>query len=196
MKFNLPNSLTIMRIALTPVFIILLFYDHPYAKLWALLIFLVASITDAFDGYYARKHNQITDQGRFLDPLADKILVLSALISFGVLEVIPFWMIGLIIFRDLFITGLRVVLNNKGYQMITSKIAKAKTTVQIVAIIAILLYLSLVRLAIVGTQSYIQIISEYDVIYFLTLIVTVFTLYTGIGYIYDNRKVIRKFYVE
>ena len=92
------------------------------------MVFLVASITDALDGYFARKHDQVTEQGRFLDPLADKILILSALISLAVLEIIPFWMVGLIIFRDLFITGLRVVMNNKGFQMVTSNIAKAKTS--------------------------------------------------------------------
>ena len=128
MKLNIANSLTLFRIALTPIFIIFLFYEHPNAKLWALMVFLVASITDALDGYFARKHDQVTEQGRFLDPLADKILILSALISFAVLEIIPFWMVGLIIFRDLFITGLRVVMNNKGFQMVTSNIAKAKTS--------------------------------------------------------------------
>ncbi|NHZ85872.1 MAG: CDP-diacylglycerol--glycerol-3-phosphate 3-phosphatidyltransferase, partial [Planctomycetia bacterium] len=75
MKINVPNILTIFRILLTPLFIICLFYDYPYARLWALIIFIIASITDAFDGYYARKYNQVTRQGKFLDPLADKILV-------------------------------------------------------------------------------------------------------------------------
>ncbi|HIA22912.1 MAG TPA: CDP-diacylglycerol--glycerol-3-phosphate 3-phosphatidyltransferase, partial [Candidatus Marinimicrobia bacterium] len=145
MKLNIANSLTLFRIALTPIFIIFLFYDHPYAKLWALMVFLVASITDALDGYFARKHDQVTEQGRFLDPLADKILILSALISFAVLEIIPFWMVGLIIFRDLFITGLRVVMNNKGFQMVTSNIAKAKTSFQVVIIVTILLYLGSAR---------------------------------------------------
>ena len=70
---------------MTPFFIIFLFYDHPYAKLWSLIIFVVASITDSIDGYYARKYNQITKEGQFLDPLADKILVSSAFISFSLI---------------------------------------------------------------------------------------------------------------
>ena len=193
MKMNIANSLTLFRIALTPVFIIFLFYDHPYAKLWALMVFLVASITDALDGYFARKHDQVTEQGRFLDPLADKILILSALISFAVLEIIPFWMVGLIIFRDLFITGLRVVMNNKGFQMITSNIAKAKTSFQVVIIVTILLYLGSARLPFDWSADYIQLIREYELIYYLTLLITVFTVFTGIAYIYDNRSAIRQY---
>jgi CDP-diacylglycerol--glycerol-3-phosphate 3-phosphatidyltransferase len=190
---NIANSLTLFRIALTPIFIIFLFYDHPYAKLWALMVFLVASITDALDGYFARKHDQVTEQGRFLDPLADKILILSALISFAVLEIIPFWMVGLIIFRDLFITGLRVVMNNKGFQMVTSNIAKAKTSFQVVIIVTILLYLGSARLPFEWSADYIQLIREYELIYYLTLLITVFTVFTGIAYIYDNRSAIRQY---
>jgi CDP-diacylglycerol--glycerol-3-phosphate 3-phosphatidyltransferase len=193
MKLNIANSLTLFRIALTPIFIIFLFYDHPYAKLWALMVFLVASITDALDGYFARKHDQVTEQGRFLDPLADKILILSALISFAVLEIIPFWMVGLIIFRDLFITGLRVVMNNKGFQMVTSNIAKAKTSFQVVIIVTILLYLGSARLPFEWSADYIQLIREYELIYYLTLLITVFTVFTGIAYIYDNRSAIRQY---
>jgi len=193
MKLNIANSLTLFRIALTPIFIIFLFYDHPYAKLWALMVFLVASITDALDGYFARKHDQVTEQGRFLDPLADKILILSALISFAVLEIIPFWMVGLIIFRDLFITGLRVVMNNKGFQMVTSNIAKAKTSFQVVIIVTILLYLGSANLPFDWVADYILLIREYELIYYLTLLITVFTIFTGIAYIYDNRTAIRKY---
>lgn len=193
MKLNIANSLTLFRIALTPIFIIFLFYDHPYAKLWALMVFLVASITDALDGYFARKHDQVTEQGRFLDPLADKILILSALISFAVLEIIPFWMVGLIIFRDLFITGLRVVMNNKGFQMVTSNIAKAKTSFQVVIIVTILLYLGSARLPFDWSADYIQLIREYELIYYLTLLITVFTIFTGIAYIYDNRTAIHQY---
>ena len=91
------------------------------------MIFFIASITDAYDGYYARKYNQITPEGKFLDPLADKILVSSAFISFALLDIIEFWMVGLIIFRDLFVTGLRMAMEQKGLSMVTSTIAKAKT---------------------------------------------------------------------
>ncbi|MDP6628904.1 MAG: CDP-alcohol phosphatidyltransferase family protein, partial [Candidatus Marinimicrobia bacterium] len=99
---TLPNILTFGRILLTPVFIVCLFDDFAGAHIWALVIFIVASITDAYDGYYARKNNMVTDTGRFLDPLADKILVSSAFISFAIMNLIDFWMVGLIIFRDMF----------------------------------------------------------------------------------------------
>jgi len=193
MKFNVPNTLTLFRIALTPVFIIFLFYDHPYAKLWALIIFIVASITDALDGYYARKHGEITEHGEFLDPLADKILVSSALISFAVLEIIPYWMVVLIIFRDMFVTGLRVAMSNKGFKMVTSKIAKAKTSLLMVIIIAILLYLGLGILHFSWFTDIIRLAREYNLIYYLTFFVTIFTVITGISYIYENRSSIRQF---
>ena len=100
-------------------------------------------MTDTYDGYYARKYNQITPEGKFLDPLADKILVSSAFISFAYLEIIEFWMVGLIIFRDLFVTGLRMVVEQKGLSMVTSLIAKTKTTVQYIIIIFTLFVLGL-----------------------------------------------------
>ena len=134
---TLPNILTFGRILLTPVFIICLFDDFPAAHIWALVIFVIASITDAYDGYYARKNNMVTDTGRFLDPLADKILVSSAFISFAIMELIDFWMVGIIIFRDVFVTGLRVVMSRHGKTMMTSKIAKSKTGVQLLSLIHI-----------------------------------------------------------
>ena len=87
------------------------------------MIFIIACVTDTYDGYYARKYNQITPEGKFLDPLADKILVSSAFISFAYLGIIEFWMVGLIIFRDLFVTGLRMVVEQRGLSLVTSLIA-------------------------------------------------------------------------
>ena len=114
---TLPNLLTLFRIFLTPVFIVCLFEDFNGAQLWALIIFIIASITDAYDGYYARKNDMVTDTGRFLDPLADKILVSSAFISFAIMGLIDFWMVGLIIFRDLFVTALRLIMTSNGFTM-------------------------------------------------------------------------------
>ena len=195
MKINIPNVLTIFRILLTPIFILCLFYNYPYARLWALIIIIVASITDAFDGHYARKYNQVTRHGQFLDPLADKILVSSAFISFAILDLVPFWMVGLIVFRDLFVTGLRMAMESQGLTMITSKIAKAKTTTQISVIIFILLFLG------VQIFSYdwywlkiiIDFIVENKIIYYFTLIATFFTVWTGISYLYKNRFTIKNF---
>ncbi|MFQ6606498.1 MAG: CDP-diacylglycerol--glycerol-3-phosphate 3-phosphatidyltransferase [Fidelibacterota bacterium] len=190
---NIPNLLTILRILLTPVFIIFLFYEHPYAQLWALLVFVIASVTDAFDGYYARKHDLVTESGRFLDPLADKILVTSAFISFAYMGIIEYWMVVLIIFRDLFVTGLRMAMSHKGFSLLTSKIAKAKTGTQIGIIIFILLFLGIRNINLDMVKTVIHFLRQYQFVYYLSLFVTLFTVYTGITYIYDNRAEIRQF---
>ena len=190
---NLPNILTVGRILITPLFIILLFYDHPYAKSWALFIFVTAMLTDIFDGYYARKYNLVTDYGRFLDPLADKVMVLSALISFAVMDVIPFWMVSLIIFRDVFVTGLRMAMSSKNETMVTSKIAKRKTLSQVLIIIFILFNIGLSSLSISWIGEIIIFSKQYDLIYYFTFLVTVFTVFTGFTYLYSNRSVIKQF---
>ncbi|GIS57546.1 MAG: CDP-diacylglycerol--glycerol-3-phosphate 3-phosphatidyltransferase [Candidatus Neomarinimicrobiota bacterium] len=189
---SLPNILTFIRILLTPIFIICLFGEFELAKLWARVIFVVASITDAYDGYYARKNNLVTDAGRFLDPLADKILVSSAFISFAIMDLIDFWMVGLIIFRDLFVTGLRMIMTRNGFTMMTSKIAKSKTLVQIAIIIFTLLFLSVKGYSGPFFKTFIYYIKDYQLIYYLTMLATLFTIYTGFTYINDNRKAIRQ----
>ena len=189
---SLPNILTFLRILLTPIFIICLFGEFEQAKMWALSIFVIASITDAYDGYYARKNNLVTDAGRFLDPLADKILVSSAFISFAIMDLIDFWMVGLIIFRDLFVTGLRMIMTRNGFTMMTSKIAKSKTLVQIAIIIFTLLFLSVKGYSGPFFQSFIYYIKDYQLIYYLTMLATLFTICTGFTYINDNRKAIRQ----
>ncbi len=194
MKKQIPNILTITRILLTPVFIMLLFYEHPYSNFWALVVFVIASITDAYDGYVARKYDLETDYGRFLDPLADKILVSSAFISFAVMEIVPFWMVGLIIFRDLFVTGLRMVMNQKGFIMQTSKSAKVKTGVQIGFIIFVLVVLGAKAFTFFPVTDLLAMIKEYKVIYYLTITVTSLTVLTGMNYLYTNRSVIKRFF--
>ena len=188
----IPNVLTLFRIFLTPVFIICLFSEFFGAQLWALVIFIVASITDAYDGYFARKNNMVTDTGQFLDPLADKILVSSAFISFAIMGLIDFWMVILIIFRDLFVTSLRVLLSRKGFIMITSKIAKSKTGVQVGIIIFTLLFLSLKGFNWVSLKTSFSFINEYQLVYYLTMIAVIFTMYTGYTYVQENRKAIRE----
>ena len=188
----IPNILTVMRIFLTPIFIICLFSDFFGAQLWALVIFIVASITDAYDGYLARKNNMVTDTGRFLDPLADKILVSSAFISFSIMGLIDIWMVALIIFRDLFVMGLRFLMSRRGFIMITSKIAKSKTGVQVGIIIFTLLFLTLKRFNWVLLEDYLIFINEYQLVYYLTMIAVIFTVYTGYTYIQENRKAIQE----
>ena len=189
---TLPNILTFFRILITPVFIICLFDDFPGAHLWALFLFIIASITDAYDGYYARKNNMVTDTGKFLDPLADKILVSSAFISFAIMGLINFWMVALILFRDLFVTGLRIIMTRNGFTMMTSRSAKSKTGVQLGLIIFTLFFLSLKGLGWVLSNEIHLFILEYELIYYLTAIAVVFTLYTGFSYALDNQKAIKE----
>ena len=189
---TLPNILTILRILLTPVFILCLFAEFDNAQLCALFIFIVASITDAYDGYYARKNDMVTDTGKFLDPLADKILVSSAFISFAVMGLIDFWMVTLIIFRDLFVTGLRAIMSRKGFTMITSQIAKSKTSVQISTIIFTLTIVSLKGISWTIVTDYLTFVKEYELVYYLTMVAVLFTLYTGFTYIQENRKAIKE----
>ena len=190
---NVPNILSIARIILTPLFIILLFADFKMAKVFALLVFAIAAITDAYDGYLARKYNQITPEGKFLDPLADKILVLSAFISFAFINIIDFWMVGIIIFRDLFVTGLRFIMSSRGFEFVTSKLSKYKTAFQLTIIILTLIFISIEGLDINVFIPTIVIIKEYKIIYMLTAFTAIFTAYTGILYVYANRFIIQKF---
>ena len=190
---NTPNILSLIRIILTPLFIILLFADFKMAKVFSLLVFAIAAITDAYDGYLARKYNQITPEGKFLDPLADKILVLSAFISFAFINIIDFWMVGIIIFRDLFVTGLRFIMSSSGFEFVTSKLSKYKTASQLTIIILILIFISIEGLDINVFIPTIVIIKEYKIIYMLTAFTAIFTAYTGILYVYANRFIIQKF---
>jgi len=187
---NLPNLLSLLRIILTPLFIIFLFSDD---RLLALIIFAVAAITDAYDGHLARKYNQITPQGKFLDPLADKILVLSAFFSFAFIGIIDFWMVGIITFRDMFITGLRWIISNKGFEFVTSKLSKYKTAFQLTIIILTLIFLTLESFNIELFIPTVNLIKQYKIIYMLTLFTAIFTAYTGFIYLYANRFVIKDF---
>jgi|TARA_B110000495_G_scaffold17069_1_gene12162 CDP-diacylglycerol--glycerol-3-phosphate 3-phosphatidyltransferase len=190
---NLPNLLSLIRIILTPLFIILLFSDAPAAKSFALLVFAIAATTDAYDGHLARKYNQITPEGKFLDPLADKILVLSAFISFAFIGIIDFWMVGIIIFRDLFITGLRLIISNKGFEFVTTKLSKYKTAFQLTLIILTLIFLTVEGMSIVELAPILNLIKHYNIIYILTILTAIFTAYTGMVYLYTNRLIIKKF---
>ena len=187
---NLPNLLSLLRIVLTPLFIIFLFSDD---RLFALIVFVIAAITDGYDGHLARKYNQITPQGKFLDPLADKFLVLSAFFSFAYIGIIDFWMVGIITFRDLFITGLRVVISNKGFEFVTSKLSKYKTAFQLIIIILTLIFLTVEGFNVKSFIPTINIIKQYNIIYILTLFTAIFTAYTGVNYLHANRLVIKNF---
>ena len=188
--------LTVFRILLTPIFIISLFSEYQFAHPVALAIFLIACITDTYDGYYARKYNQVTPEGKFLDPLADKILVSSAFISFAFIGIIEFWMVGLILFRDLFVTGLRMAVEHKGLSMVTSMIAKAKTTIQYIIIMFILTVMGLKGFSFGWIPAMIEVVDQFSLIYYFTFFISLFTVLTGLTYLYDNRDTIQQFINE
>ena len=193
---NLPNALTIFRVILTPLFIYLLFSSSTYSNFYALIIFILASVTDAFDGYYARKYNIETEFGNFLDPLADKILVSSAFISFYFLDLIELWMVVVILSRDFFITCLRIVMKKNGQSLKTSRIAKSKTAVQLILIIFILIFLALEKMEASMFSLLGNIILEYNIVYKATFIVSIFTFYTGFRYFQNNYDIIKKIVVN
>jgi len=135
---NIPNLLSVLRIVLIPVFIYLIYIPTITARIWALAVFVLASITDMLDGWSARKLNQETDMGIFLDPAADKLLVISALITFVILDpLIPLWMVLVIIARDVLITLMRYFAIRKGTGLRTSRFGKIKTAFQMFSIMLI-----------------------------------------------------------
>ncbi len=132
---NLPNKLTIFRVILIPFFVVLLLFDITVYDKWiALAIFIVASLTDFLDGYIARKYNLVTNFGKFMDPLADKLLVCSAMICLVELARIPAWVVIVIIAREFIISGFRLVASDNGVVIAASYWGKFKTTFQIVMI--------------------------------------------------------------
>ncbi len=198
---NLANKLTMLRVLLVPVFIILMMIDTFVANVLALFVFIVASVTDFFDGRIARRNNIVTIFGIFLDPLADKLLVASAFISFVSIYVlnIPAWMVICIIAREFIITGLRSIAASKNVIIPASMSGKVKTTSQMIAIITILVVL-VVNSFLIKFYS----LTPYDLIdgtkaqkifglvllktpFWLMLITTILTLYSGISYIYKHK---------
>ena len=137
---NLANKLTLIRIFLVPVFLLFIATkDIPYGSFIATFIFILASLTDKLDGYVARSRNQITNFGKFMDPLADKLLVTAALISLVELQVVPGWAAVVIIAREFAVSGLRSIAAAQGRVIAASWWGKIKTVIQIIAIILLLL---------------------------------------------------------
>ena len=185
MKHHFPNILTSLRILLTPLFVYFLFWGNGPGYAWALLIFTTAGITDIYDGKLARHYRVESRTGKILDPLADKILVLSAFISFLTLDLIYLWMVVAIVLRDIIITAVRFLLEYKDMPMATSKQAKSKTALQITSITFILMYLSLKAFHVLWFTNPVE---QLNVILVLMIITVLVTVYTGLDYLYGNRK--------
>ena len=136
---NTANKLTMLRVVLIPVFLILLYWDVPFHMLYALVIFILASVTDFVDGYIARHYNMITDFGKFMDPMADKMLVMAALLWFVQMGRLPAWAMLIVIVREFAVTALRLMAVERGRVIAAAWSGKVKTASTMVCIVLMLL---------------------------------------------------------
>jgi CDP-diacylglycerol--glycerol-3-phosphate 3-phosphatidyltransferase len=194
----LPNQLTTLRIILTPVFLVLFLSEAPLLRQISLIVYIIAAFTDWYDGWLARKFNYITAWGKFMDPLADKILTSTAFFAFAATGIIELWMVIIIVSRDLIITGLRMFADYQNKSFRTSKLAQWKTMLQMLFIFYLLIVFTLETVEYLK-QNYTEIFSfltNRDLIYFSMLLITLFTLITGIIYLLQNRKLIIRLFVQ
>jgi len=189
---NLPNKITIGRIILTFVFMILLFSGGVLYKIFALIVFVLAALSDLLDGYLAKRNNDVTDFGKLMDPIADKILVLAAFLAFVEMQLVPAWMVVIIIFRELAITGLRILALAKKEILPASMEGKHKTVSQMVSIFTILVFIVVREMGIrffdiwgVKAEHWFK-----NMIFLLMLITVALTLISGVSYLWKNRKIL------
>ncbi len=175
---NGPTILTVIRMVLSVLFLVFVLLSSTWAKIVALIIFIMAALTDLVDGKWARKKKIVTHLGAFLDPLADKMLVNLAFLALVSLGVVPLWVFAIILVRDFAIDGLRMMAAKKGRTISASVYGKWKTAIQMVALIVILFnqIVDLQFFAIVG-----------DVALYIALALTIFS---GADYLYKNRKIL------
>ena len=138
--FNLPNTITLLRLAVIPVLFFLLLNPGRILSMVIAVLFIIAAITDLIDGYVARKYNIVTTMGKFLDPVADKLIVTTAMIMMIPIGRIPAWIVVFIIMRDLLVDGLRSIASAEGLVIDASRLGKQKTLCQIVAVSALLIH--------------------------------------------------------
>lgn len=202
---NFPNTLSLIRILLAPVFLYLFLSVKAGFVAASFIVFTIAALTDWYDGWYARRYGFKTRWGQFIDPLADKILTSAAFIGFyvyksydplffGSSEPIPFIvLIGVIIFRDLVLTFARSVQELKGKEFRTSMISKTKTFIQMAFIFLVIGLISLAALA-RGSEFYSSIINylHSDINYYILLLITLLTAASGIAYIFESGENIEK----
>jgi len=196
LQLTLPNSLTLARVVLAPVFYLLILSPSPVNKQISLIVFLVAAITDWYDGWIARKYGYISRWGKFLDPLADKVLSSFALLAYVSLGLVDGWMVWIVIVRDFLMTGLRSYAEYSDRPIVTSKSAQAKTFGQFVVIYYILLLYVGREIPFIYEDlgPTIDTLMDSRVLFGMMLLVTLSTVGTAIAYIFDNRKFLREIY--
>ncbi|HCA80924.1 MAG TPA: CDP-diacylglycerol--glycerol-3-phosphate 3-phosphatidyltransferase [Bacteroidetes bacterium] len=198
MKFPIspPNQLTFLRILLTPVFLAFLFSADPVMRQLSLLVFIVAMLTDWYDGWVARRWGYVTRWGTFLDPLADKVVTSAALIAFVYLNLVPSWTVWLIVIRDIAITFLRSYSEFKGKAFDTTRMAKTKTFLQF----AVIYYVLLIYIARdteyfrVRFGTTLDMLLDPSLLYPMMVVITAITLLTGALYIVNNWATVRELY--
>ena len=188
---NLANKLTISRIVLAFVFLFFLFSKGLFAKTLALCTFITASVTDALDGFIAKSTNNITDFGKLMDPIADKVLVLVAFLAFVEMKLIPAWMVVIIILREFVVTSLRMLALSKGKVIASSDDGKQKTVSQYVVIFFILLFLVFKELGVKvfnlwGPKA--EVVLK-DSIFVLMIIAVTLTVISGVSYLIKNKEI-------
>ena len=172
MPMNTANKLTILRVVMIPAFLLVLYLDVPYANYWALAIFAAASVTDTLDGYIARHYNQITDFGKFMDPLADKCLVFAAMLWFVEVGQMPAWALLIVAVREFGVSGLRMVAADKGRVIAAGWSGKVKTAATMVCVLLMLLPLP-------------EIVSQIG-----TAVIVLTTIYSGVEYFMKNADIV------
>lgn len=182
---NTPNKLTLLRVILVPVFLGFLMLNRiPYNYIIALVVFSAASLTDLLDGHLARKNNQITTFGKFLDPLADKVLVISAMICFVEMGLASSVAVIIIVAREFMVTSIRLVaLSSEGKVIAAGFLGKLKTVISMVAVIGILLLCAISDITALPEWINVPLISHT-----LMWLATVITIVSGAQYLFDNRQ--------
>lgn len=197
---NWPNRLSIIRMLLSPLFMVLLIDNRQGSRIAALIVFAVASLTDLYDGYLARKYGWITNLGKFLDPLADKLLIALALIGLNQIDLVPGWALYLVIGRELLVTGLRSIAAYAGVLILPSRMGKYKTSAQMLSMICYLLFSVLYhdstgRIGFLNI-SCMDLSSWMDLLLFsadILLLVAVFlSLISGVDYFWRNRSILKR----
>jgi CDP-diacylglycerol--glycerol-3-phosphate 3-phosphatidyltransferase len=188
---KIPNILSTFRMAMAPVFLILFLQEDLVLRGISLVVFAVAAITDYFDGYYARRYEVESEFGIFMDPLADKFLTFAGFVCLPFLDPsqFPWWAIGLIVFRDLSITGLRIFTKRRGITLQTRNTAKAKTALQM-GYLYVALLLGFLLLFGGGIGDFVRSIYDLNIFYWGMVAVVAITLYSGIEYLYVNRDIL------
>ncbi len=184
---NLPNILTLSRIGFAVVLVYLLLLNSLTGHIWAAIFFAVASITDFYDGYLAKRNGLISDFGKIMDPIADKVLILSIFFVLAYMGMLVWWMVILIAFREIWITVDRLLSMRKGQVLAAERAGKIKTVFQIATISIILLYLILTQ-ASIASNWFNPIQNSYLLVIKIFMIMTVF-LTIGSGLIYFQNKI-------